>query len=355
MDHADAGLAGCRIVGVGGRRGTRGLDDPDPRLGVGIDRRVAAAGRIDVRIDRCVAAVSRIAVRIDRRVAAAGRIAVRVDRGGIAGAGRPRGGTDIAGAASLGARWGDQHDLLAVADQGDRVVVDVRDGETVDLAAELRQHVRRAAAVEQQRLMALRHHADHAQRDPARIATRVPRCIGAGPRGRLVRARERGEQGEREHTGDETHGARTCKRRSGGERSQFCPAASSPARATPQSIIILRACRWRREPSQSRCPRCGGSFTPRARHFRHTAVAQAPSTTRRLSRGRASHRSSWATASRWGRGAVRAGIGGDSAGVAPTPIRVAAHGEAPRAAAGGARPSWLPSARSRTDRDPRAP
>jgi hypothetical protein len=114
---------------------------------------------------------------------------------------------------------GGEHDLLVVAPQADGVVVDVLDGVAVELAADLGQDVGVAAAVEQQRLPGLGHHPDDAERDPGRRRGRWRgdrrrgrwRRRGCRRRGRgVLGARERGEQGEREHTGDEAHGSGVC-------------------------------------------------------------------------------------------------------------------------------------------------
>ena len=102
-----------------------------------------------------------------------------------------------------------QHDLRASGAQRDRVIVDRLDGVAVELGADLGQDMGRAAAVEQQRLVALGHDADDAQRDSSvrylggwrgRLGSRL------GGRG-LLGARERSEQGQGEDTGDEAHGA----------------------------------------------------------------------------------------------------------------------------------------------------
>jgi hypothetical protein len=83
-----------------------------------------------------------------------------------------------------------QHDLLPVAAQQHLIVVDRIDVEAIDRVADLGQHMRPSLAVEQQRLMTLRHHAHHAQRHP-RVRRRISRSrCRAGCRLRLICMRE---------------------------------------------------------------------------------------------------------------------------------------------------------------------
>jgi hypothetical protein len=107
---------------------------------------------------------------------------------------------------------GGEHDLRALEPQRDLVVVDVLDRVTIDLAADLGEHVGRARAIEEQGLVALGHDPHDAQRNLVvdRVGMRSGRFRGLG----VVGAHPWCEQSQREHTGDETHRAEGCNLRS---------------------------------------------------------------------------------------------------------------------------------------------
>jgi hypothetical protein len=150
----------------------------------------------------------------------------------------------LAVAALPGIALGDgQHDLLALEPQRDLVLVDALDQIAIDLAADLGEDVRRAAAVEQQRLVALRHDPDDPQRHLA-----AGRARGRA-RGRahmrwfrgLVAARgracDRQHQGRSQGTCDETHGAEACNPRSGEPGREA--AASTENHVVPRRAVVV--------------------------------------------------------------------------------------------------------------------
>ena len=108
----------------------------------------------------------------------------------------------VTAAASLGSS---EHDLGALESQGDLVVVDVLDGVTLDIAADLGEHMRGSRTVEQERLVALRHDANNAQRNLPMAG--LGACLACIQRLAVLAANERGEQSQREDTGGETHAA----------------------------------------------------------------------------------------------------------------------------------------------------
>jgi hypothetical protein len=97
-----------------------------------------------------------------------------------------------------------EHELRTVEAERHLIVVDVDDCVAGDLATDLGEHVGGAGAIEQQRLMALRHDANDAQRDLG------SRRLGRRPGFRTIIAlgsQQRSEQGQRKHTGEHTHQA----------------------------------------------------------------------------------------------------------------------------------------------------
>ena len=112
--------------------------------------------------------------------------------------------TRIARAPSIAVASRGRHedDLPPIETERDLILVDALDVVALDLAADLREDMRRSVPVEQQRLTALGHDSNHTQRH---LAARHPgwRANIGGPR--VVGAHQGSEQSQRESSGDDAH------------------------------------------------------------------------------------------------------------------------------------------------------